>query len=100
MSSLPMGQVRQIFCESQGLGRQHALADALNSDRIAAVGLDVLSTEPPRPDNPLLTAKNCYITPHIGWTARKARQRLLDISVQNIKAFLAGKPRNVVNTIT
>ena len=74
-----------------------ALAEALNAGRIAGAGLDVLSTEPPPADNPLLTAKNCCITPHIAWATRAARQRLLDTAVANVRAFLAGKPQNVVN---
>ena len=73
------------------------LADALNADRIAGAGLDVLSVEPPPPDNPLLTAKNCLITPHIAWASRAARERLLAIVVENIRAFLAGEAKNVVN---
>ncbi len=79
---------------------EQPLADALNSERIAGAGLDVLSTEPPSPDNPLLTAKNCFITPHIGWTAKAARQRLLDITIENINAFLTGTPKNVVNELS
>ena len=74
-----------------------AVADALNSGRIAGAGLDVLSVEPPKAENPLLTAKNCLITPHIAWATRAARARLMDIAVENIRAFLAGTPRNVVN---
>ena len=74
-----------------------ALAEALNTDQIAGAGLDVLSTEPPLTDNPLLDAKNCCITPHIAWATRAARQRLLDIAVANLRAFLDGKPQNVVN---
>ena len=73
------------------------LADALNADRIAGAGLDVLSAEPPPSTNPLLTAKNCLITPHIAWASQAARERLLGIVVENIRAFLAGKPTNVVN---
>ena len=74
-----------------------ALAEALNAGRIAGAGLDVLLIEPPPADNPLLTAKNCHITPHIAWATRAARQRLLDTAVANVQAFLAGEPQNVVN---
>ena len=74
-----------------------ALADALNSGRIAGAGLDVLSVEPPPPDNPLLQAKNCVITPHFGWATRAARVRLMKVAVENVRAFLNGKPQNVVN---
>jgi len=74
-----------------------ALAGALNSSRIAGASLDVLAVEPPVADNPLLTAKNCNITPHIAWATRAARGRLLNTVVENIRAFAAGKPRNVVN---
>ena len=73
------------------------LADALNSGKVAAAALDVVSTEPIRPDNPLLTAKNCIITPHISWAAKGSRQRIMDCAVENARAFLAGKPINVVN---
>ena len=74
-----------------------ALADALNSGRLAGAALDVLSVEPPPATNPLLTAKNCLITPHLGWATRAARERLLQIAVANLRAFLAGHPQNVVN---
>ena len=73
------------------------LADALNSGKVYAAGLDVVSTEPIRADNPLLTAKNCLITPHISWAAQAARQRIMDITVTNIKAFAEGAPVNIVN---
>lgn len=73
------------------------VADALNCGKIAAAGLDVVYTEPIRADNPLLKAKNCIITPHISWAARESRQRLMDIAVENLRAFLAGRPVNVVN---
>ena len=75
---------------------ESALARALNSGQIFAAGLDVLSQEPPQADNPLLTARNCRITPHISWATKQARIRLLDISVENIRAFLNGMPQNVV----
>lgn len=73
------------------------VAEALNSGKLAAAGLDVVSTEPIRPDNPLLTAKNCILTPHISWAPREARQRIMDCTVANVKAFLEGRPVNVVN---
>ncbi|MDE7353962.1 MAG: D-2-hydroxyacid dehydrogenase [Acetatifactor sp.] len=73
------------------------LADALNSGKVAAAGLDVVSTEPIRADNPLLAAKNCIITPHISWAAKECRQRIMDCSVENVKAYAAGAPVNVVN---
>ncbi len=75
---------------------EQAVADALNSGRIAGAGLDVLSTEPPSPSNPLLTAKNCFVTPHIAWGTLAARQRLLKIAAENLGAFIDGKPQNVV----
>ena len=73
------------------------LAEALNKGRIAGAGLDVLSTEPPSPDNPLLTAKNCYITPHVAWATTEARERLMQIATENLKRFLNGTPQNKVN---
>lgn len=72
------------------------LADALNRGVIMAAGLDVLSQEPPRADNPLLTARNCFITPHIAWATVEARTRLLDQAVENLRSYMAGTPVNNV----
>ena len=73
------------------------LADALISGKVAAAGLDVVSTEPICGDNPLLNAPNCIITPHISWAAKESRQRIMDCSVLNLESFLNGTPVNVVN---
>ena len=78
---------------------EQALAQALNNERIAGAGLDVLSEEPPSKNNPLLKAKNCFITPHIAWATRAARERLLQVAVDNVASFLAGKPQNIVNGV-
>lgn len=76
---------------------ERALADTLNAGKIAGAGVDVLSVEPPPADNPLLRATNCIITPHNAWATRAARARLMGIAVENVRAYLAGKPQNVVN---
>lgn len=73
------------------------VAAALNEGKIAAFGADVVSVEPAKKGNPLLMAKNCFLTPHIAWATKEARQRLIDICIANIKAFLDDKPQNVVN---
>ena len=73
------------------------LADALNSGKVYAAGLDVVAIEPIQPDNPLLSAKNCIITPHISWASKESRQRLLDIAVDNLRQFLNGTPINTVH---
>jgi len=78
---------------------EQSLADALNNENIAGAGLDVLSAEPPEKDNPLLAARNCHITPHIAWATLAARTRLLNVAVDNVRAYLAGKPQNVVNDV-
>ncbi|MCJ7738372.1 MAG: D-2-hydroxyacid dehydrogenase, partial [Anaerolineae bacterium] len=76
---------------------EQALADALNAGRLAGAGLDVLAVEPADPNNPLMGARNCYITPHISWATRSARSRLLNTAIENVGAFLARNPQNVVN---
>jgi glycerate dehydrogenase len=80
-----------------GLVDEQALADALNAGRLAAAAVDVVSAEPIRPHNPLLSARNCLITPHIAWAALEARRRLMSATAENVAAFLAGKPINVVS---
>lgn len=79
-----------------GLICEKDLAEALNSGQIAAACLDVLSTEPPVSSNPLINAKNCYITPHFAWATFEARQRLLSVTVDNLKCFIDGRPKNVI----
>ncbi|MGB4292804.1 MAG: D-2-hydroxyacid dehydrogenase [Bacteroidales bacterium] len=86
-----------VNCARGQLIVEQDLADALNEGRIAGAALDVLSEEPPSPDNPLLKAKNCIITPHVAWATIEARQRLMKITVDNVRSFLEGKPVNVVN---
>ena len=81
------------------LVNEQDLADALKSGKVYAAGLDVVSTEPIRGDNPLLTAKNCLITPHISWAPRESRQRIMDCAAENLRAYLAGAPIHVVNAV-
>ena len=80
-----------------GLVDDAALADALNSGKIAGAMLDVLTDEPPLPEQPLLRARNCQITPHHAWASREARTRLMTVALENLKAFLDKKPQNVVH---
>ena len=80
-----------------GLVDEEALAEALNSGKLRAAAVDVVTVEPIVGSNPLLTARNCIITPHMSWAATECRQRIIDITAANISAFLAGKPQNVVN---
>ena len=80
-----------------GLVVEQELAAALNNGRLAGAAVDVLSSEPPAPDNPLLRAKNCIVTPHIAWATREARTRLLSTAIANVRAFLEGHPVNLVN---
>jgi len=94
------GMKRGAFLINTGRGAlvvERDLAAALESGQIAGAGLDVLSVEPPSVDNPLLTARNCLITPHIAWATGAARVRLMGIAVANVRAFLAGRPEHVVN---
>ncbi|MBR7179415.1 MAG: D-2-hydroxyacid dehydrogenase [Oscillospiraceae bacterium] len=80
-----------------GLIDEQAVADALNAGKLRAAAVDVVTVEPILPSNPLLTAKNCIITPHMSWAATECRQRIVDITAANIRAFEAGSPQNVVN---
>ena len=82
-----------------GLVDERDLAEALNSGRLAGAVVDVVSTEPITADNPLLSASNIAITPHLAWATREARWRLMSSTAENIKAFLSGEPQNVVNTM-
>ena len=87
-----------ILNDSRGpLIVEEDLKEALTSGKVGAAGLDVVSTEPIKGDNPLLQARNCFITPHIAWAPRESRQRLMDIAVENLKSFMDGSPVNVVN---
>ena len=87
-----------IINNSRGpLIAEEDLAVALNSGKVYAAGLDVVSTEPIEGDNPLLSAKNCFITPHISWAPKESRKRLMDVAVGNLRNFIHGSPSNVVN---
>jgi glycerate dehydrogenase len=93
-----MKQTAFLLNTSRGpLLDEQAVANALNSGKLAGAGLDVLSVEPPKADNPLLSARNCLVTPHIAWATRAARARLMNIAVENVREFVAGRARNVVN---
>lgn len=83
-----------------GLVDEDALADALNSGKIYAAGLDAVKNEPISPDSPLLTAKNCYITPHISWASLDCRQRLINYALDNLRAYSDGAPTNIVNGVS
>ena len=89
--------VISLHCNLTELVNEKDLADALHSGKVAAAALDVVSTEPIHEDNPLLTAPNCIITPHISWAAKESRGRIMDITADNIQSFLNGNPKNVVN---
>ena len=80
-----------------GLIDEEALSEALNNGKVGGAAVDVVSTEPIRPNNPLLKAKNCIITPHMAWGAKEARKRIVETTLSNIRAFKKGKPQNVVN---
>lgn len=80
-----------------GLVDEQALAQALNQGKLAGAGLDVLTQEPPPPDNPLLHARNCVITPHVAWATKEARGRLIEQVAENLRCFQEGHPQNVVN---
>lgn len=87
-----------IINDSRGpLIVEEDLRDALNSGKVAGAAVDVVSTEPIKMENPLMSAKNCLITPHIAWAPKESRQRLMDIAVDNLRAYAAGSPINVVN---
>ena len=93
-----MKQGALLLNTSRGpLLQDEAVADALNEGKLGGAAMDVLTEEPPKADNPLLSAKNCIITPHVAWATKEARGRLMDIASANVKAFLEGKPQNVVS---
>ena len=93
-----MKQGALLLNTSRGpLLQDEAVADALNEGKLGGAAMDVLVEEPPKADNPLLSSKNCIITPHVAWATKEARGRLMDIASANVKAFLEGKPQNVVS---
>ena len=97
----PLGSAQNDECKIDSLSQSWSvLSGAVPvhlADRSAGAAVDVVSREPIRPDNPLLTARNCTITPHIAWTTREARRRLLNATVANVARFLEGKPTNLIN---
>jgi len=101
INSQTLSQMKSsAFLINTGRGQlvdEQALANALNNRTLAGAGLDVLSTEPPSPQNPLLTVKNCIITPHVAWATQSARRRLMDVAVHNVRSFIDGNPINVVS---
>lgn len=96
LALMPQGAIL-INTGRGGLVDEHALAKSLSDGHLLAAGVDVLSTEPPADDNPLLHVPNCFITPHNAWATQQARQRLLDILVENIKSYIYDNPQNIVN---
>ena len=84
-------------CKTYPGFRLNDVSFALESGKIAAAAVDVVSTEPIKNDNPLLKAKNCIITPHISWATKEARERIMQTTADNIEAYMNGKPANVVN---
>ena len=80
-----------------GLVDEKALADALKSGKVYAAGIDAIKVEPITEDCPLLTAPNCYITPHISWASLDSRRRLIKLAIENVRQYLAGNPINIVN---
>ena len=80
-----------------GLAVEQDLADALNNGGIAGAGIDVLCAEPMHPDNPLLNAKNCILTPHVAWAPPEVREKLVGLVAENVQRFINGTPHNVVN---
>jgi len=96
-----MKQTAFLINTSRGsLVDEQSLAEALDKGVIAGAGLDVLDIEPPEKDNPLFEAKNCFLTPHIAWATKSARQRLMDVTVENVRAFLSGQLINVINGVS